>query len=56
MFKRKPLYLHIALLCSASVSTPALAQDAVLEEVMVTATRRSESVQDIPLQYIGYFR
>ena len=48
MLKRKPLYLHIALLCSAGISTPALAQDAVLEEVMVTATRRSESVQDIP--------
>jgi iron complex outermembrane receptor protein len=48
MFKRKPLSIHIALLCSASALTPVLAQDTVLEEVMVTATRRSESVQDIP--------
>ena len=48
MFKRKPLYLQIAWLCSAGVLTPALAQDAVLEEVMVTATRRAESVQDVP--------
>ena len=48
MFKRSPLYLQIACLSSASVLMPVVAQAAVLEEVMVTATRRSESVQDVP--------
>ena len=48
MFKRTPLYLQIACLSSATVLTPILAQAQVLEEVMVTATRRSASVQDVP--------
>ena len=37
-----------AILCSATPST-ALAQIFELEEVIVTATKRSESVEDVPL-------
>ena len=48
---RRPLAVAVSAACGAmgsmSISTPALAQN--LEEVLVTATHRSESVQDIPM-------
>src|SRR5210317_2224231 len=43
---RKPLAAIIAA-CSIGLATPDAAQQ--LEEVLVTATKRSESVQDIPM-------
>ncbi len=52
---RKPLAAAIAAITLASgfalTSTPALAQDGatILEEVMVTARKRQESLQDIPV-------
>ena len=48
---RRPLAVAVSAACgvvgSMSISAPALAQS--LEEVLVTATRRAESVQDIPM-------
>jgi iron complex outermembrane receptor protein len=46
--RKKPLSRAVSVAVMASaMSTPALAQ--TLEEVMVTATKRTESVQDVPL-------
>ena len=49
-FKKTILYTEIAALGSLGLLAPlpTVAQQVALEEVMVTATRRSESVQDIP--------
>lgn len=49
-FKKTILTIEIAALTAAALlqSTNAVAQQAALEEVLVTATRRSQSVQDIP--------
>ena len=48
---RRPLAVAVSAACgvvgSMSISAPALSQG--LEEVLVTATRRAESVQDIPM-------
>ena len=48
---RRPLAVAVSAACgvvgSMSINAPALAQS--LEEVLVTATRRAESVQDIPM-------
>ena len=48
---RRPLAVAVSAACgvvgSMSISVPALSQS--LEEVLVTATRRAESVQDIPM-------
>jgi iron complex outermembrane recepter protein len=51
MTRKTPIALSVAAALSASIfqSAPAFAQQAVLEEVIVTASRRSESIQDIPL-------
>ena len=49
---RKPIAAAVAAACSISsvvlIAPPALAQE-TLEEVVVTATRRTESVQDVPM-------
>ncbi len=50
-FKKKPLFSAIAAL-SAPILIPTAtvhAQDTALEEMTVTATRRAESIQDIPI-------
>ena len=48
---RRPLAVAVSAACgvvgAVSISAPALSQS--LEEVLVTATRRSESVQEIPM-------
>ena len=46
LFKTSTLSAAIA---AALTSTPIMAQDGALEEVIVTATRRASSVQDIPI-------
>ena len=55
MFKT-PKRLTVAA-CAAAIaagfqSIPTLAQDAALEEVIVSATRRDESIQDLSLIHI----
>ena len=40
---------YLSLLFAALVATAVNAQERVIEEVIVTATKRAESVQDIPL-------
>lgn len=49
-FKKTILNTEIAALTAVALlqSVPVMAQQSALEEVVVTATRRSESVQDIP--------
>lgn len=44
---KKPRYMILSM--GLLVSSPALTQEAVLEEVVVTATKRSASLQDIPV-------
>jgi outer membrane receptor protein involved in Fe transport len=46
-----PAWLSIGSLLSCAVTSPALAQqsDALLEEIVVTAQKRSESLQDVPI-------
>ncbi len=46
MAKMKPIAAALAL---ATYGSGVLAQTAVLEEVIVTATKRAESLQDIPV-------
>jgi iron complex outermembrane receptor protein len=48
-FKRSPLAQSIALIITAGLVSQAQAENRVLEEVVVTATKRAESVQDVPL-------
>ena len=51
MFKAKPKLLALAI---SAVLTPASLQAAVLEEVVVTATKRAESVQDVGIAITAY--
>lgn len=46
-----PAWLSIGSLLSCAVTSPALAQqsDTLLEEIVVTAQKRSESLQDVPI-------
>ena len=43
------LSLAVAAACAAAVPNPVLAQGMVLEEVVVTARKRAESLQETPL-------
>ena len=49
MFKKKRLSHSIAAAVGASAIGMSGVQAAVLEEVIVTATKRAESAQDIPI-------
>jgi outer membrane receptor protein involved in Fe transport len=48
---RKPLAAAVAVACGTAMLVPATApaQDSQLEEIVVTATKREEGVQDIPM-------
>ncbi|MBD2858916.1 TonB-dependent receptor [Spongiibacter sp. KMU-158] len=49
---RNPLVIGIAAVLSSLAATPVMAQDSgarMLEEVVVTATRRAESMQEVPV-------
>ena len=45
----RPLPMAVALASLASLALPAAAQNLVLEEVVVTAQKRTESLMDVPL-------
>ena len=45
---------NISLLTAALFSMMAQAQELVIEEILVTATKRSESVQDIPIAVTAF--
>ncbi len=48
LLKRRPVFVAVSTaILSITLASPAVAQE--LEEVIVTATKRSESVQDVPL-------
>ena len=42
-------YYVAAALCTAMVGGPAMAQDQTLEEIVVTAQKREQNVQDVPI-------
>ena len=48
-FRPSPLAHGIAMVIASSLAAQASAENRILEEVVVTATKRSESVQDVPL-------
>ena len=48
-FRPSPLAHGIAMVIASGLAAQASAENRVLEEVVVTATKRSESVQDVPL-------
>ncbi|MDA0339917.1 MAG: TonB-dependent receptor plug domain-containing protein, partial [Proteobacteria bacterium] len=47
-FRLSPIARGVTL-ALASLSIPTYAEDRVIEEIMVTATKRAESIQDVPL-------
>lgn len=53
--RRTPLAVSVsALIAATAIPLAALAQDGPIEELLVTATRRSESVQDIPINITAF--
>lgn len=56
MTKRNPLTLHVASVLAMSLPGGVLAQDSgfALEEVMVTAQKRVQSMQDVPISVQAY--
>ncbi len=51
---RQPLSVAIAAVLASSLAAPALAQSDDTETIVVTATRRERSVQDIPLNIAAF--
>ena len=47
-FKKRAICSAIIAVSATAVSVPVFAQQGVLEEVIVSATRRAQSVQDVP--------
>lgn len=47
--KKTPLSFYTAAVVAAAVSAPALAQNLTLEEIVVTATKRTEGLQEVPI-------
>ena len=43
------LAMGVSTIAVASVAAPAIAQDAVLEELVITAEKREQSLQDVPV-------
>ena len=48
-FGKRPLSLAVAAAIAPALASTALAQNPQLEEVVVTATKRSENLQDVPI-------
>ncbi|MEC9213865.1 MAG: TonB-dependent receptor [Pseudomonadota bacterium] len=48
-FGKRPLSLAVAAAISPALASTALAQNPQLEEVVVTATKRAENLQDVPI-------
>lgn len=47
--KKTPLSFYTATALAAAVSAPSLAQNLTLEEIVVTATKRTEGLQEVPI-------
>lgn len=47
--KKTPLSFYTAAALAAAVSAPSLAQNLTLEEIVVTATKRTEGLQEVPI-------
>jgi outer membrane receptor protein involved in Fe transport len=48
-FGKRPLSLAVAAAIAPALASTALAQNPQLEEVVVTATKRAENLQDVPI-------
>ena len=48
-FEARSLWIAAAVLCAVAPSLPAQEADGALEEILVTARKRSESLQDVPI-------
>ena len=48
-FGKRPLALAVAAAIAPALASTALAQNLRLEEVVVTATKRAENLQDVPI-------
>ncbi|MFW2421000.1 MAG: TonB-dependent receptor [Porticoccaceae bacterium] len=47
--KKTPLSLYTAAFVAAAVASPTMAQNLTLEEIVVTATKRTEGLQEVPI-------
>ena len=54
MSKTSVYIFSLTLLLTLGVSTPAVASEAVIEEVIVTAERRAENMQSVPVAITAF--